>query len=120
VNSPANLRAGYQRQLKLELVGPFGGGGGGWHDAGATVTVSVPGVAQSKLVFLAKFVGFAGQGTRPTMQCVMQGPVTVTPVYVSSLNWPVLFLFAGFSLGATALIFGPRWIAFFVNQKLRY
>jgi hypothetical protein len=88
----------------LTLTAPYGGSGGGWTNAGKVVTVTVPATSQKNLFMTAHFTGFAGySGKSTTLQGIVNGPVSVTANYVTSLDLRVLLILIGALLAAIIL-----------------
>ncbi len=103
ITAPTELMAIYERQVMVTVVGAHGGSGGGWQAVGSIVTVSVPESVENKVIFVSRFKGFPGYvGTKPTMQQLVQAPVTVTALYGTQINLPVLL--AIFALAPAAVV----------------
>ncbi len=93
VTGPLKLAAEYSHQYMLTLTAPYGGSGGGWTNAGTVVTVTVPATSQKNLFMTARFTGFAGySGKSTSLQVLVNGPVTVTANYVTSLDLRVMVI----------------------------
>ena len=119
-NQPITLTAVYERQYMITVESPYGASGGGWHAAGAQITLSVPQEVESKLIFKKKFQSFAGfpQG-RSSIDLSTDGPRVITAVYSTKVNVGILALLLLIPLAAVVLFFANRWIFRLVRTPRR-
>ena len=104
VSAPLALMAVYEHQYMVTLDAPNGGSGGGWAKAGAMATITVPATAQKNLFMRSRFTGFAGYSTKePTIQVLVQGPLTITALYTTGLDLRVLVIIIVSVLAAVVL-----------------
>ncbi len=112
VTAPINLTAVYTHQYMVTLTDPYGGSGGGWTTAGTIATITVPTTNQKNLILKSSFTGFAGySGKTNTLQVMVNGPLTVTALYTTTVDFGVLGIIIGAIIVIIAIIVIGRRIS---------
>jgi hypothetical protein len=93
VDKPISVTAVYERQVMLKINAPHGSAGEGWQKAGSVAPVSVPSTFSEMFLLNSTFTGFGGypQG-QSSIQVLVNEPTTVTALYRTEPNLPVLAL----------------------------
>src|SRR5205823_5384106 len=93
VDKPIMLTANYERQVMLKVNAPHGSAGDGWQKLGDVATVSVPNSVAEMFLLNSTFSTFGGYPAGQTsIQVLVSGPTTLTALYHTEPNLPVLAL----------------------------
>jgi len=93
VDKPISVTAVYERQVMLKINAPHGSAGEGWQKVGTVAPVSVPSTFSEMFLLNSTFTGFGGypQG-QSSIQVLVNEPTTLTALYRTEPNLPVLVL----------------------------
>ena len=115
VSGPLNLRAVYNRQVRVTVIAPYGGAGDGWYAPDSPVTISVPATIADKLVLKHTFVEFPGFGKAASLQHLVRGPATISAIYRTEVDFGVLALLLSLPAVGLLLFALHKWMPVLVR-----